>query len=71
MYQLAVDHFKVKNRADIGFVSSNGWDAIGAISFGLTAFWINRSDAPMEELGLKPARILHKLTDLVDVVKKS
>jgi 2-haloacid dehalogenase len=71
VYQLAVDHFKIINRGDIGFVSSNGWDAIGAASFGLTSFWINRTDAPMEELGLKPARVLHKLTDLVDVVSKS
>jgi len=70
VYQLAVDHFKVKNPVEIGFVSSNGWDAIGAASFGLTTFWINRSDAPMEELGLKPARVLHKLTDLVQVVKQ-
>jgi 2-haloacid dehalogenase len=70
VYQLAVDHFKVKSRGEIGFVSSNGWDAIGAASFGLTTFWINRSDAPMEELGLKPAKILHKLTDLIEVVKK-
>ena len=70
VYRLAVDHFKVKDRGEIGFVSSNGWDAIGAASFGLTTFWINRTDAPMEELGLKPARILHKLTDLIDVVKK-
>jgi len=71
VYQLAVDHLKVKSRSEIGFVSSNGWDAIGAASFGLTTFWINRADALMEELGLKPAKILHKLTDLVDVVKRS
>jgi 2-haloacid dehalogenase len=70
-YQLTIDAFKVKTRSEIGFVSSNGWDAIGATSFGLTTFWINRGDAPMEELGLKPTRILHKLTDLVDVVKQS
>jgi len=71
VYQLAVDHLKVKNRGEIGFVSSNGWDAIGAASFGLTTFWINRSDAPMEELGLKPAKVLRKLTDLVGVMRKS
>jgi 2-haloacid dehalogenase len=71
VYQLTVDTFKVRNRSEIGFVSSNGWDAIGATSFGLTTFWINRGDAPIEELGLKPTRILNKLADLVDVVKKS
>ena len=71
VYQLAVDKLKVKNRGEIGFVSSNGWDAIGAASFGFTTYWINRANAPIEELGLKPATILHKLTDLVDAVKQS
>jgi 2-haloacid dehalogenase len=71
VYQLPVDSFKVKSRGEIGFVSSNGWDAIGAASFGLTTFWINRADAPMEKLGLEPARIMRKLTDLVDVMRKS
>ncbi len=70
VYQLALDHFLVKHREEIGFVSSNGWDAIGAASFGLTTYWINRADAPAEELGIAPAGILHKLTDLVDIVKK-
>jgi len=70
VYQLALDHLPVKHREEIGFVSSNGWDAIGAASFGLTTFWINRADAPAEELGIAPAGILHKLTDLVDIVKK-
>ena len=71
VYQLAVDHFQVNSRSEIGFVSSNGWDIAGAASFGLTTFWINRSDAPMEELGLKPAKILHKLTELVDFIQRS
>jgi 2-haloacid dehalogenase len=35
VYQLAVDRLKVSNR-EIGFVSSNGWDVIGAASFELT-----------------------------------
>ena len=70
VYQLPIDSFKVASRQQIGFVSSNGWDAIGAASFGLTAFWINRAHAPLEKLGLKPVRILQKLTDLIDVVKK-
>jgi 2-haloacid dehalogenase len=36
------------------FVSSNGWDAIGATWYGYTTLWINRSNAPLEELGTKP-----------------
>ncbi len=32
------------------FVSSNGWDAVGAAWFGYRAFWINRAGAPPERL---------------------
>ena len=38
----------------IGFVSSNGWDAAGAKSFGFSAFWVNRGKAPVERLGSPP-----------------
>ncbi len=69
VYQLAVDKFKIKDRRDIGFVSSNCWDALGAKAFGLTVFWINRGNAPVDELGVQPDRILSKLTELVPLVK--
>jgi hypothetical protein len=36
-----------------------------------TEMYTIAGDAPMEELGLKPTRTFHKLTDLVDVVKQS
>jgi len=36
------------------FVSSNGWDAIGAAWFGYTSFWVNRSGLPLDELGGRP-----------------
>ena len=36
--------------AAIGFVSSNGWDAAGAKSFGMRAYWVNRGKAPVERL---------------------
>ncbi len=70
-YQLAVEKLNMSDPGEIGFVSSNGWDVAGAASFGLTTYWINRTGAPMEELGLKPARGLHKLTDLADALKPS
>ena len=38
--------------AEILFVSSNCWDAIGATWYGYTTLWINRADAPMERLGM-------------------
>ena len=34
----------------IGFVSSNGWDAHGAASFGFRTFWVNRVGLPRERL---------------------
>ena len=53
-------------RAVVGFVSSNGWDAAGAKTFGLQAFWINRSGAPVERLGVRPDATLRSLAELVD-----
>jgi 2-haloacid dehalogenase len=35
---------------DILFVSSNGWDAIGATWFGYTTLWVNRGGLPPEQL---------------------
>ena len=55
-------------RAVVGFVSSNGWDAAGAKTFGLQAFWINRSGAPVERLGVRPDATLKSLAELVDLL---
>jgi 2-haloacid dehalogenase len=50
VYQLAVDRFGC-TAAEIGFVSSNPWDAFGAYAFGFPVFWINRKQQP-DEYGL-------------------
>lgn len=63
VYQLAVDRFG-GSREQIGFVSSNGWDATGAAEFGLTVFWCNRSGAPAETFGAKPAHTIRSLADI-------
>ena len=52
--------------AEILFVSSNCWDAIGATWFGYTTLWINRADAPMEQLGAVPSRVGHSLRDVLE-----
>jgi 2-haloacid dehalogenase len=57
VYQLAVDRLGVA-KDEIGFVSSNCWDALGAKSFGLRVFWINRQGAPVDALGFRPDRIV-------------
>ena len=51
--------------ADILFVSSNGWDAIGATWFGYTALWINRSGGPLEQLDTPPAQTGSSLRDVL------
>ena len=63
VYQLACNQLRV-NRDEVAFVSSNGWGAAGAKSFGFKTFWINRTSAPIEALGVKPDRVLNSLAEL-------
>jgi 2-haloacid dehalogenase len=63
VYELAVRRLGVK-KEEIGFVSSNCWDALGAKSFGFTVFWINRFDVPLDRLGFSPDKTLKTLSDL-------
>jgi 2-haloacid dehalogenase len=51
---------------DILFVSSNGWDAIGATWHGYTTLWVNRAGAPLEQLDTPPSRIGTSLRDVLD-----
>lgn len=64
VYQFAVDHLGIAAQ-DIGFVSSNCWDALGAKSFGFRVFWINRGDAPVDRLGFQPDRIVKGLNEVL------
>ncbi len=50
---------------DILFVSSNGWDAIGATWFGYTTLWVNRSNLPLEQLDTSPTRTGSSLRDVL------
>jgi 2-haloacid dehalogenase len=51
--------------AQILFVSSNCWDAIGATWFGYSTLWINRAGAPLDELGTSPTHQGHTLNDVL------
>ncbi len=62
-YQLGPDMLGVSAR-DTLFVSSNGWDICGAAWFGFRTFWVNRSAAPLEELGVTPNGEGRTLDDL-------
>jgi 2-haloacid dehalogenase len=64
VYQLAVDSLGVAT-ADIGFVSSNCWDALGAKSFGFRVHWINRAEAPVDRLGFQPDLIVSGLHEIL------
>jgi 2-haloacid dehalogenase len=70
VYNLAPERLDVSH-AELGFVSSNSWDAAGAASAGLRTFWIQRSAAePPEELGFGAERVVHALTDLASLVRR-
>ncbi len=53
VYQLAVDQLGV-TAAEIVFMSSNAWDAVGATAFGLRVAWINRFAQRPERLPFQP-----------------
>jgi len=67
VYALAVNKLGVPKER-IGFVSSNCWDALGAKSFGFTAYWINRAGAPVDRLGFTPDAILKSLGNLPEIL---
>jgi 2-haloacid dehalogenase len=50
---------------DILFVSSNGWDAIGATWYGYTTLWVNRAGLPLDPLDTEPTRIGGSLRDVL------
>jgi 2-haloacid dehalogenase len=68
VYRIAEDELGVP-RAMMGFVSSNGWDAAGAKSFGFRAYWVNRGGAPVERLGVRPDAVVANLSELNEALK--
>jgi len=66
-YQLGPDAIGAP-ATDILFVSSNCWDAAGAAWFGYRTFWVNRSGAPLEELGVAPEGVGRSLVDVLAFV---
>ena len=64
VYELAVENLKV-TKDQIGFVSSNCWDAMGAKSFGFSVYWINRAGAPVDRLGFRPDKIGASLDEIL------
>jgi 2-haloacid dehalogenase len=68
VYRIAEDQLGLP-RTVMGFVSSNGWDAAGAKSFGFRAFWVNRGGAPVERLGVRPDAVIASLAELQEALR--
>jgi len=64
VYELAVKRLQVP-RERIGFVSSNCWDALGAKSYGFRVYWINRTGAPLDQLGFAPDEQVKSLDEVL------
>jgi len=64
-YALGPQALKLPVR-DILFVSSNGWDAIGATWYGYTTLWVNRAGVPLEQLDTEPTRTGSSLRAVLD-----
>jgi len=64
VYRLAAERLGLP-AGEIGFVSSNCWDALGAKSFGFAVHWINRSAAPVDRLGFRPDSIVKSLDEIL------
>lgn len=64
-YHLVLERTGLK-REEILFMSSNGWDIMGAKSFGFHTAWINRHELPAEELGFAPDTIYKDLNGILE-----
>jgi 2-haloacid dehalogenase len=67
VYELAPVHLGI-DAGRIGFVSSNSFDVIGAATYGFRSIWVNRSAAPLDQLGQPPQLTVADLAELVDAV---
>jgi 2-haloacid dehalogenase len=66
VYALVTKKFSV-TPAEVMFVSSNRWDAMGATAFGFRSVWVNRTNAPDDYPGFPPMAIVPDLSGLLSV----
>jgi HAD superfamily hydrolase (TIGR01493 family) len=66
-YRLGLDAFGLP-REQVAFAAFAGWDAAGAKRFGYPTYWVNRLQAPPEELGVVPDGVGPSLVGLVAFV---
>jgi 2-haloacid dehalogenase len=63
VYALVTQHFGV-TPAEVGFVSSNRWDVMGATAFGFRCVWVNRANMPDEYPDFPPVTVVRELSAL-------
>jgi 2-haloacid dehalogenase len=66
VYALVTREFACKP-AEVVFVSSNRWDAMGATAFGFRTVWINRAKNPDEYTDCPPVAVVSDLTGVLSV----
>ncbi len=68
VYALVTARFNVKP-AEVTFVSSNRWDAMGATAFGFRTVWVNRAGAPDEYNDCPPSATVRDLGGLLSLAR--
>jgi 2-haloacid dehalogenase len=68
-YALAVEKLEV-SKEEILFVAFAGWDVAGAKWYGYPTFWVNRTGATSEELGVQPDGSSRDLSGLMEYIAK-
>ncbi|GJD94889.1 haloacid dehalogenase type II [Methylobacterium iners] len=63
-YQIVLDRFGV-SPGGVVFCSSNRWDVAGAVAFGFSTVWVNRTGLPDEYPDLAPTRIVTSLDGIL------
>lgn len=69
VYDMVGDRFGVTRDAVL-FVSSNGWDAASAASYGFRTAWVNRVGEPVDRLPGRPEAQMADLTGIPDLVQR-
>lgn len=69
VYKLVTDRFGC-DKNEVLFVSSNGWDAASARSFGFRVLWVNRAADPTDRLPDPPDRIAVDLAHVPAIAKE-
>jgi len=68
VYGLVTERFGCA-RDEVLFVSSNGWDAAAAASYGFRTAWVNRAGLPVERLTARPQHEIPDLTPIPDLAR--